>query len=105
MTEYRVVLITCGGEEEADRIATALVEEHLAACANIVPKVTSVYRWKGEICRDSEVLLIVKACASTLRKLEERVKEIHSYEVAEVIALPILAGSKEYLDWMKDACR
>ena len=105
MTEYRVVLITCGGEEEAGRIATAVVEERLAACVNIVPGISSVYRWKGEICRDTEVLLVVKTRESALRKLEERVKELHSYDVAEVIALPILAGSKEYLDWVKDACR
>ena len=60
MTEYRVVLMTCGSEEEAGKIAEALVMENLAACVNIVPKVTSVYRWKGEVCRDDEVLLIAK---------------------------------------------
>ncbi len=104
MTEYRVILITCRGEEEADRIGSALIEEHLAACVNIVPKITSIYRWKDEVCRDLETLLIVKAREGTLKKLEERVKALHSYDLAEVIALPVSGGSEDYLGWVKSVC-
>ena len=104
MTEYRVVLMTCGSEEEAGKIAEALVKENLAACVNIVPKVTSVYRWKGEVCRDAEVLLIAKTRETHLAALEGRVKALHSYDVAEVIVRPIVAGSREYLDWVGEVC-
>ena len=104
MTEYRVILITCGEEEEANQIGNILIEERLAACVNIIPKITSIYRWKGELCRDLEVLLIVKAREGTLGKLEERVKAIHSNDVVEVIALPVSNGSAEYLDWVKSVC-
>lgn len=104
MTEYRVILITCRGEEEADRIGSTLIEEHLAACVNIVPKITSIYRWEGEVCRDLESLLIVKAREGTLEKLEERVKSLHSYDLPEVIALPVSGGSEDYLDWVKSVC-
>ncbi len=104
MTEFRVVLMTCGSEEEAGKIADALVEERLAACVNIIPKITSVYRWKGEICRDPEVLMIAKTREKNLVELERRVKALHSYDVAEVIVLPIVAGSQDYLDWVGEVC-
>ncbi len=104
MTEYRVVLMTCGSEEEARKIADALVEENIAACVNIVPGVTSVYRWEGEVCRDPEVLMIAKTHEGRLGDLESRVKALHSYTVPEIVVLPVVAGSKEYLDWVKDVC-
>ncbi|MBI2880989.1 MAG: divalent-cation tolerance protein CutA [Candidatus Tectomicrobia bacterium] len=104
MTEYRVVLMTCGGEEEARKIAEALVEENLAACVNVVPGATSIYRWEGKVRRDPEVLLIAKTREKRLRDLESRVKDLHSYTVPEVVALPVVAGSKDYLDWVKEVC-
>ncbi|MFQ5916086.1 MAG: divalent-cation tolerance protein CutA [Nitrospinota bacterium] len=105
MTEYRVVLVTCGNEEEARKIAEALVAENIAACVNFLPGLTSVYRWEGEVCRESEVLMIVKTREKRLPDLESRVKDLHSYTVPEIVVLPVVAGSREYLEWVKDACR
>lgn len=98
-----IVFITAGSAEEAERIARALVEERLAACANIVPGVTSVYRWEGQVQSDSEVLLVVKTADSRLSRIVERVKELHSYDVPEVVALPITGGSADYLAWLAAA--
>ena len=101
MTDFIVVYVTASSREEAQRIADALVEERLAACANIVPGIASVYRWKGEICCDDETLLIVKSRSALFERLCARVKEVHSYEVPEVIGLPIVVGSSDYLSWLK----
>ncbi|TEU12504.1 MAG: divalent cation tolerance protein CutA [Anaerolineales bacterium] len=98
--EYLLVSITTSSSEEAARIAEALVQERLAACVNIVPAITSIYRWQGEVHRDSEVLLIAKSRPELFESLAARVKELHSYEVPEIIALPIAAGSKAYLNWI-----
>ena len=100
--EKIVVLVTVPNEEEAARIARALVEERLAACANIIPSVRSIYRWKGEVCDDSECLLVIKTLWDRFDDLERRVKELHSYEVPEVIALRVVKGSEEYLDWVEE---
>jgi periplasmic divalent cation tolerance protein len=101
--EYLLVSITASSAEEAERIAKALVQERLAACVNIVPAITSVYRWQGEIHRDSEVLLIAKSRLELFESLVARVKELHSYQVPEIIALPIVAGSKAYLNWIDES--
>jgi periplasmic divalent cation tolerance protein len=93
-------MCTVGNEENAGLIAGALVEEKLAACVNVVPKVRSVYSWKGEIVEDSELLLIIKTRSELYEKVEERIKELHNYEVPEIIAFDIAKGSKEYLDWI-----
>jgi periplasmic divalent cation tolerance protein len=95
-----VVFITAPGEDEAAGIAKTLVEEKLAACVNIIRNVRSIYRWQGKIQDDAEVLLIVKTQNSRFRALCERVKELHSYEVPEVISLPITQGSQDYLKWL-----
>ncbi len=95
-----VVLITTP-ESEAERIARTLVEERLAACVNIVKGVTSIYWWRGNVESDSEALLIVKTSAGILPRLEEKVREIHPYEVPEIIVLPIIAGLKDYLEWLE----
>ena len=100
MSERQVVLMTAGSQQEADRIAETLVGEGLAACVNIVRGVTSVYHWQGEIQRDREWLLIAKTRREFLEELVERVHELHSYEVPEVIALPLSDGSERYLRWL-----
>ena len=103
--EYLLVSITTNSSEEAERIAKALVQERLAACVNIVPAITSVYRWQGEVHRDSEVLLIAKSRSELFESLAARVKKLHSYEVPEIIALPIIAGSKAYLSWIDESVK
>jgi periplasmic divalent cation tolerance protein len=102
---YRVVLVTCGSIAEARRIGRAVVEKKLAACANIVPGVESIYRWKGKVERARELLVIMKTSETRLRELEREVKRVHSYEVPEFIVLPIVDGSKEYLQWIGENTR
>lgn len=104
MEKYVVIYITSGNTEEAEKIASGLVNEGLAACVNIVPSIKSVYKWKGEICNDNELLLIVKSRKSLMGKIKEWVKKHHSYETPEIIALPIIEGSEDYLKWIDDSC-
>jgi len=99
--ECCAVLVTVGGPEEAEAIASALVEERLAACCNLVPSVRSIYRWKGRVCRDEEVLMIIKTRGERFEDLRRRVVELHSYEVPEVVRLPIADGHTPYLDWVR----
>ena len=102
----RIVLVTCANPAEARRVARAVVEKQLAACANILGSpVESIYRWKGKVERAREVLMLVKTTAKRLPELEREVKRLHSYEVPEFVALPILAGSRDYLRWLADAVR
>jgi periplasmic divalent cation tolerance protein len=100
MTDRLVVLMTAGSQEEADRIASELVAARLAACVNVVPGITSVYRWQGEVQRDQEWLLVAKTRREALDRLVARVREIHSYDVPEVVALPVVDGSEAYLRWV-----
>lgn len=104
MGKHIVIYITTSSAEEAENIAGGLVKEELAACVNIIPSIKSVYKWKGEICNDNEILLIVKSRKSLMGKIIEWVKKHHSYETPEIIALPVEAGSKEYLKWIDDCC-
>jgi len=99
--EVRVVLITAPNVECADTLARALVEERLAACVNVVPGIHSLYRWEGEVQNDPEVLLIAKTCADRCSALAARVKELHPYDVPEVLDLPAVSGSRAYLDWVR----
>jgi periplasmic divalent cation tolerance protein len=101
MSEPLVVLMTAGSQEEAHRIAEALVGEMLAACVNLVPGVTSVYRWQGQIERDQEWLLVAKSQREVLDELVRRVQALHSYDVPEIIALPVVGGSEPYLRWIE----
>jgi periplasmic divalent cation tolerance protein len=101
MADEVIVLITASSKEEAVNIGTALVDEHLGACVNIVPDVFSVFFWEGKTQDARETLLIVKSRLSLMDKIIARVKTLHSYSVPEVIALPVIAGSQEYLDWVK----
>ncbi len=103
MLEYIVVLITAPNADEAAAIAKAIVDEHLAACVNLVRDIRSIYRWQGKIEDDSEVLLVVKTRYGLFRRLAERVKQLHSYDVPEIIALPIIDGHEDYLNWIQES--
>jgi periplasmic divalent cation tolerance protein len=100
---YRIVLVTCASIAEARIIARSVVEKRLAACANLLPGVESIYRWKGKVERAREVLVMMKATVMKLRELEREVKRVHGYDVPEFIALPIAEGSAEYLSWLKES--
>jgi len=106
MTDKRVVFVTCSSEEEASRIARALVAERLAACVNILESpVRSVYRWKGNVETAMEHLLVIKTRRARLAALEAAVKRLHSYDTPEVIALPVAEGSRKYLSWLDASVR
>ena len=98
---YIVVLITTGSEEEANKIAELLINQRKAACVNIVPVIDSLFWWQGKLDSAKESLLIVKARLSDLKEINESVKKAHSYEVPEIIALPIIGGNEDYLKWLK----
>jgi len=100
MTDAIVVLVTASSEEEAERIARTVVEEKLAACVNVLPRVRSFYRWKGEMNDATECLMIAKTRRELFDALEKRVLELHSYEVPEVVALEIEESAVPYLDWI-----
>src|SRR5579862_8197992 len=99
MTEKIVVLTTCGSAEEADKIARALVSKKLAACVNVLPAVRSIYRWKGEVQDAEEIVLVIKSSRALFDDVRVEIEKLHSYEVAEVIAVPIVDGSEAYLEW------
>jgi len=102
MTDYRIVLTTAGSADDADRIATALVQAELAACVNIVSPVTSVYRWKGSVQKEQEWLLLIKTTASAFDRVSKKIRELHSYDLPECIQVPIEAGTAEYLNWIAE---
>ena len=101
MTQFCLVLVTCGNSAEAKEISRALVKERLAACVNIIPRMDSIFYWKNKISEERETLLIVKTRISLFSKLSKSVKGLHSYQVPEIIALPIISGEKNYLNWME----
>lgn len=103
MADYVVLLATAGSEEEAKTIADALVSERLVACVNLIAPVRSIYRWKGEVCDEQEVTMIMKTRTALIDTVAGRIKELHSYEVPEIIALPVLAGLTEYLKWIDES--
>lgn len=100
-----VVLLTAANGEEAVRLADMLIGAHLAACVQILPEMESVYRWQGKIERQPEVLLLAKTVRSKFDDLEKEVRALHSYDTPEIIALPIVAGSAPYLDWLHASLR
>ena len=103
MAEYLQVLTTAGSEEEADRIGAALVERRLAACAQVLGPIASRYRWQGKIEQAQEWMCVAKTEASRYPELEAAIRELHSYDEPEIVATPIVAGSKGYLDWLGDS--
>jgi periplasmic divalent cation tolerance protein len=105
MTDAVVIFTTCASEEEALSIARALVEDFLAACVNIVSPVRSIYRWGEEICDEKEWLLIIKTGRERFEGLETKIKSLHSYSVPEIICLPVLEGSLDYLEWLEEMTR
>jgi len=100
MKEFCVVFVTCSSVEEGDKIASSLVEKKLAACANLMPEVRSTFFWDKKLSKEKEVLLIAKTRKGLFGALAQEVKRLHSYDLPEIIALPIEAGSKEYLEWI-----
>ncbi len=100
-----IVYVTCKDREEALRIGEAAVEERLAACANVIPGMKSVFFWEGKLERADEAVLLLKTRKALVGKLTERVKELHSYEVPCVVALPVVGGNEDYLEWVSKEVR
>jgi len=100
VTDKIVVLTTCESEEQAQRLARHLIEQRLAACVNILPGARSIYRWKDKIEDATEFVLIIKSRREIFVKLREAIGRLHSYEIPEVIALPVVDGSEPYLNWL-----
>ncbi len=105
MTDKILVLSTASSKDEARKLGRALVERLLAACVNIVPQVGSIYRWEGEVEEAEEWLLIIKTTRSAFERVRDAIKELHSYEVPECIAVPIESGSMEYLNWLGESVK
>jgi len=103
--KHTVTLVTCPTAAVAKRIARALVDEKLAACVNIVPRIVSIYRWGGRRREEAETLLVIKSGAARTKALTKRVKEMHPYDVPEVLQLPIVSGTREYLRWIDEGTR
>jgi len=100
MSNARIVMTTAGSQEEARKIAHALVERRVAACVNIVPRIESVYRWQGKVETAEEWLLLIKTQAESFERVRDAVKELHSYDLPECVMLEVIAGNQEYLDWI-----
>ena len=102
---YIIALITVPDRGQAQSIAEILVQERWAACVNILPSIHSIFTWQGDIAREEEVLLLAKSRRELFPALALQVKELHSYTLPEIIALPILEGSEDYLRWVKESTR
>src|SRR5919198_179482 len=102
MQDLIVFYVTAGSPGEGERLAQALVEEQLAACVNRIAPVQSVYRWQGKVEQSEEQLLIIKTAKSQFAALEKRIRELHSYSVPEIVALPVIDGSDDYLQWLAE---
>jgi periplasmic divalent cation tolerance protein len=103
MTDKRIVLSTAGSENEARKIARQLVERRLAACVNIVPRIESIFRWQGKVESNQEWLLLIKTSADLFDSVRNAIRELHSYQLPECIAISVDDGSSEYLDWMEQS--
>jgi len=99
-SDVRIVLTTAGSREEAERMARALVEERVAACVNILPGLTSIYRWQGAVETAGETLLVIKTTQASISSLEAAIGRMHSYEVPELLVLTVESAGKPYLDWL-----
>ncbi len=103
--DVRFVLCTVPDQQIAETLARALVTEALVACVNIVPHVRSIYRWKGQLCDDAELLLVMKTTEARLASLADRVRQLHPYETPELIAAPLVGGLGAYIDWVRSETR
>jgi periplasmic divalent cation tolerance protein len=99
-TDLQIVLCTVPDQATGEHIASTLVSEHLAACVNIIPGITSVYRWKGAVEQDQEALLLIKTGKDSWQLLQQRIHELHPYELPEIIAVPIQTGQTDYIQWI-----
>lgn len=100
-----VIFCTCPDLKSGERIGTAVVEERLAACVNLLPGLSSIYRWQGQVKREPECLLLIKTSADRYETLQKRLRALHPYEVPEIIALPIRRGDPDYLAWINENTR
>ena len=105
MTDKIVVMVAVGNSTEAAQLAKNLVEKKLAACVNLIPSITSWYWWEGKVTEDQEVLLIMKTSRELFTALQKEIERLHSYAVPEIIALPIVAGSANYLNWIEESVK
>lgn len=100
MTDKIVVFSTCSSQQEAEKIAANLIEKRIAACVNLIPGVHSIYRWRGKVEYSKEILLLIKSTRELLPQLQSEISRMHSYEVPEVLAVPVVDGMESYLEWM-----
>lgn len=103
MTDKLLILTTAGSDSEAKRIATALVERKLAACVNVVPRIQSLYRWQDKVETAEEFLLIIKTMKTQQAQVQSAIRELHTYELPECVAIAVDSGSTEYLEWIADS--
>ncbi len=103
MTDKLVIFVTCSQREEAEQLARSLVEQRLAACVNVLPGILSWYWWERQVTRDEELLLVIKTTRSKFEELRKEVQRLHSYSVPEIIAMPIVEGSEDYLNWIDNS--
>lgn len=101
-SDYAIVLTTCGSRAEAETLADRLVQDHTAACVNMVGNVTSVYEWQGRTEKSAEVLLVIKTRTALVGRVEQTIKELSLYDCPEVVVLPVIGGSPEYLAWLTE---
>ncbi|UCE05023.1 MAG: divalent-cation tolerance protein CutA [bacterium] len=99
--DFIVILVTAANRAEAEQIGQSLVEKKLAACCNIVDSIFSIFHWEGKVCQENEVLLMIKSVKNRFDTIVAEVKKLHSYTTPEIIALPIVLGSEDYLNWIK----
>ena len=98
--EIVIVFVTVPGLREGRRISKAVLTSRLAACVNVIPGIQSMYQWKGKIVQEKEAMLVLKTTRPRYRKLEQKIKQLHPYEVPEVIAIPMICGSSQYIEWV-----
>ena len=100
MENVLIVFVTVSSQEEGERIGSSLVESKLAACVNVLPQVSSIFSWQGKIEKDGEIMLLIKTTSERMDDLAAKIKEMHSYDVPEILAVPVFAGSRDYIDWV-----
>jgi len=101
-SEFIQVLVSCETSEQAKKMVDSLLNDQMIACAQLVPKIESFYRWQGQIETSKEILLLLKTKATQFEAIEQRIKSLHSYKTPEIIAVPIVNGSNEYLNWINE---